>query len=71
MALAIERSNTEAYFLSGLVYISEGNTSTAIKAFENAIKTDLTFSPAYLSIADIKRNTNNLSETIQTCQQCL
>lgn len=64
MALAIERSNTEAYFLSGLVYLSEGNTTTAIKSFENAIKTDLTFSPAYLSLADIKRNSNNLTEAI-------
>ena len=51
-----DKDHTQSLFLCGLVYEAKGSFSNAIKYFEKAIKSDLTFVPGYLSLAVIKRN---------------
>ena len=56
-----------SFFLIGLAYHGKGDTLNAIKFLEKSIKSDSSFTPAYLSLAKIKKDSGNLQQGIALC----
>lgn len=57
--------DVENYFEMGTSYMAEGNGNLALTMFQECIKRDKMYSPAYLNMYEIFKKTNNMPQAME------
>jgi len=57
-AISLDPKSADLYYMQGEIYRQQGNSSDALKSYNQALKTLPAFAPAYLGIARVEMNSD-------------